>query len=366
MCKTSFFLCSGVEKCGTTDIHYTLMNHNLIYGFLDNDMLHEYESKKVPGKYNILGNMTLVKNLRDMHQKESHFFDNFRCLSNYTYDNLSRRCAPELIIRSYLKYQEGRYNESNKDDFRDMVFIDSSPRTATTYISWNEEEIHWHDTEPHEFIPDRLHYVTPNAKIIFILREPVSRTYSDYRYIFAEDQSAADFHMKVSRAISWWKNCTAIYKRYNKEKACAYGNAPLGLPPHSSPSCSLKGAKNMIHCSPFRVWGCANSIDRLRLSFYHIYLREWLRVFPRENLLFLKIEDIYADKMAVVNKLLEFLHLPKFKPEDSEYILKHGSKNKSKMHEEMLNETKVLLEEFFAPMNRELSNLLKEDYYARI
>ena len=352
---------SGVEKCGTSDTYHTLLNHHLIYGLLNKDQLNEYELRKAPGKYNILGNMTLVLNPNDMRLKESHFFDNFKCISNYTYDILSRHCTPELIIRSHLKH-----DNSNEDNFRDMVFLEGSPRSATTHICWNEEEVHWCDSEPHEFTPDRLHHVTPNAKIIFLLREPVSRTYSDYRFIFREGQSAADFHTKVSDAISWWKNCTAIYKNYNKEKVCAYGNAPLGLPPHNSISCGLRGTKHITGCSPFQEWRCANSIDRLRLSFYHIYIKEWLRVFPRENLLFLKIEDIYKDKIAMMTKLLGFLDLPKFKPEDSEYILKQGLKNKSKMREPMLNQTRALLEELFAPMNKELSNLLQEEYYSTV
>ena len=52
---------------------------------------------------------------------------------------------------------------------------------------------------------------------------------------------------------------------------------------------------------------------------------------------------------VMMNKLLGFLDLPKFKLEDSEYILKQGFKNKSKMREPMLDQTKALLEVFFAP-----------------
>ena len=349
--KQVFFLCSGVEKCGTSDTHSTLMNHHSIYGLLGNNHLKEYELKKAPGKYNISGNMRLVQYLKDMQLKEVHFYDNFQCVSNFTYDILSRRCPPELIIHS-LKCEN-----SNEDNLMDMVFLDSSPRTATTHASWNEEEVHWRDLEPHEFTPDRLHYVTPNAKIIFLIREPASRAYSDYRFHMKRDQSAADFHTKVSSSIKWWKNCTAIYK----EKACAYGNAPLGLPHHNSLSCGHRAAETV---APYKKWHCVNCIDRLRLSFYHIYIKEWLRVFPRENLLFLKIEDIYKDKIVMMNKLLEFLGFAKFKSEDSEYILKQGLKNKSQMHEAMLTETQTLLEEFFAPMNKELSNLLQEHYYA--
>ena len=50
---------------------------------------------------------------------------------------------------------------------------------------------------------------------------------------------------------------------------------------------------------------------------------------------------------VMMKKLLGLLDLPKFKPEDSEYILKQGLQNKSKMREPMLDQTKALLEVIF-------------------
>ena len=41
--------------------------------------------------------------------------------------------------------------------------------------------------------------------------------------------------------------------------------------------------------------------------------------YSRENLLFLNIDDIYKNQISMMNKLLEFLDLPDFKSEDSEY-----------------------------------------------
>ena len=340
------------------------MLHHLIKGFLKEDQLEEYETKKASGKYEdykILGKMELVQNISDLHLKESHFWDNFRCVGNFTFDKLTRRCTPELIIRSHLKYQDAKRDYSNEEDLRDIVYIDSTPRMATGHFSWNEEEVHWGKREPDEFISDRLHHVIPNAKIIFMMREPVSRTFSDYRFISKERQDATDFHEKIVNAINWWKNCTKLYKFH--KKVCAYGNAPFDLPMHSSQSCGLRGAINTRYCTPFRPWGCANCIDRMRSSIYHIYITEWLRVFPRENILFLKIEDILQDKISVLNKVLEFSGLPLFKSETVEYILQRAPKNRSKMQIQMLNETKDILEEFFAPMNQALSDLLEGDYY---
>ena len=283
----------------------------------------------------------------------------FRCVKNFTLDRLSRRCTPELIIRSHIGTQAlPDPIDGKRENLRDMVFLDSSPRLGEGHYSWNEEEIHWRSPEPFEFIPDRIHHASSNAKIIFMLRNPVARVFSDYRFI-VPTQSAIEFHNKVTEAIEWWHNCTARYSI----KVCAYGNAPMGLPIHNTRSCGSRGVKYKNYCSPYRQWGCANAIDRMRISMYHIYLQEWLRVFPRENILFIQLEDMYADKMGTIGKVLEFLGLPPLKKDAVKVILEKKATNKSKVNIEMMKETKTILEKFYKPFNEKLSKLLGQDMY---
>eukprot|EP00026_Physarum_polycephalum_P024184 Phypoly_transcript_30236.p1 GENE.Phypoly_transcript_30236~~Phypoly_transcript_30236.p1 ORF type:complete len:112 (+),score=8.21 Phypoly_transcript_30236:35-337(+) len=47
-------------------------------------------------------------------------------------------------------------------------------------------------------------------------------------------------------------------------------------------------------------------------SIYVYQVRNWLRFFPREQLLFIKAEDMYSDAVGVMNRVTEFLGLCPF------------------------------------------------------
>ena len=134
--------------------------------------------------------------------------------------------------------------------------------------------------------------------------------------------------------------------------------------PQDRPLCGgTRGQYSQYICKGVTPWGCANSIERMRLSFYAIHLAEWVRVFPRENLMFLRLEELYGDKIRTLNRVLKFLDLPPLSTKAVEYLESLKPKNKSKMRIEMLNQTKSLLKDFFNPMNMELSKLLGEAFY---
>ena len=67
--------------------------------------------------------------------------------------------------------------------------------------------------EPAILTPEKIAHVLPNPKIIMILREPVARLWSDYRF-FAKyrkhNVTADDFHNVVTNAINWWKKCVKV------------------------------------------------------------------------------------------------------------------------------------------------------------
>ena len=48
---------------------------------------------------------------------------------------------------------------------------------------------------------------------------------------------------------------------------------------------------------------------RLNFACYPVYLREWLRVFPRESFLFLKTEEYAEDMKTTLNQVFKFLDL---------------------------------------------------------
>ena len=69
---------------------------------------------------------------------------------------------------------------------------------------------------------------------------------------------------------------------------------------------------------------------------------------------------MFHDQIGVINKILDFLKLPPLKKEIYELLVNSNKRNNvSKNLIVMLNETKEILEDFFRPMNRKLTDLLQ-------
>ena len=74
-----------------------------------------------------------------------------------------------------------------------------------------------------------VRYMTPHAKLIIAMRNPVTRSYSLYK--MHEATSAEDFHAGVVNGIHWWNQCLANKDKYSITD-CMY-----------MPSARLKGFK---------------------------------------------------------------------------------------------------------------------------
>ena len=55
----------------------------------------------------------------------------------------------------------------------------------------------------------KLQQVIPDAKLIFMMRDPVARLWSDYNFYYPyfekNEVSAEHFHKVVVKSIAWWK-----------------------------------------------------------------------------------------------------------------------------------------------------------------
>lgn len=76
-------------------------------------------------------------------------------------------------------------------------------------------------------------------------------------------------------------------------------------------------------------------------------IREWLKVFPAEQLLFLKSEDFYAEPQNKFNLVLDYLGLPPYEIPDYK---KYNGGSYPQLNSEMYRE----LQEIFEPYNQEL------------
>ena len=100
---------------------------------------------------------------------------------------------------------------------------------------------------------------------------------------------------------------------------------------------------------------------RAAIALYHLYIEDWFRYFPRNNFLFIKSEDYFADVRGNLKNVFSFLDLPAISKEELEEDVRSSPKNVGKRKERvggMMNSTRVMLKDFFKPHNERLAQLL--------
>jgi len=112
---------------------------------------------------------------------------------------------------------------------------------------------------------------------------------------------------------------------------------------------------------------------------YARYLREWLRVVPKRQIMLLNFDEWTQDAQATMQEVAEFLYLAphQFATQKahnthlarSVHVEKEGSTNASQLAEDAVEDalpfaTHCILHEFFAPYNSELDALFAEYGYS--
>ncbi|MDP9365631.1 MAG: sulfotransferase domain-containing protein [Chloroflexota bacterium] len=163
----------------------------------------------------------------------------------------------------------------------------------------------------HPEVPERVRRTLPHAKLLVLLRNPVDRAYSQYQMRLrrvGEDSFEAALDEEFAR-----------------------------LPVNGN----LPGPEKGHHAY-------------LPRGVYADQLRRWFAVFPREQFLVLQSEAFFAQPEEGLRRTLAFLGLPPWRPAEFE-VHNPGA------YGEMRPETRRRLQEFYAPHNRRLYELLDWD-----
>lgn len=120
--------------------------------------------------------------------------------------------------------------------------------------------------------------VVPKAKLIFVLRDPVARAWSDYRMFVKSGHEKDSFAIAVERAIRWLSD------------------------PQTLPLCDEVSRR------------AYNPVRYVRSGQYEENIAKWQRYFSRDQILIVFAEDYFSEPADFGAKLYKFLGLPAFCP----------------------------------------------------
>nr|XP_054769012.1 carbohydrate sulfotransferase 15-like [Lytechinus pictus] len=274
-----YFYILGVAKCGTSDLW-------------DKIVAHPHVVRKLV--------------------KEPHWWTRYR-LQGIPFDKyLQKRSAS--LVRSYKE------DSSNK---LTHIVGDGSASTLWDNRHWKKTFAALVKEGPKYVTADILRAAQPNAKLFVILRDPVSRLYSDYLY-FHDNPDQEIFHNAAVHTIANFGRCT----KARSPRACAY-------------TLSIQDGV------------------RLNIGLYSVYIRDWLKVFPRDQIFILRLEDWHSGCEELLPRLYEFLNLKILTKVQISDICQTRMKNTNTQKiGGMFNETRTILQDFYSEWNRDLSNLL--------
>lgn len=168
----------------------------------------------------------------------------------------------------------------------------------------------------HPLAASRLHGGLPKIKLIAILRNPGDRAFSHYQMLVRRGTESRNFESAIDAELklltganetsledrSFWKDCHYIYK-----------------------------------------------------SMYFYSLKQWLKVFPKEQFLIVQSEEFYANPRIVLKQVFEFLNVPNFQLKDFQKY--NGASYQPR--DEAVNRR---LREYFQPHDRKLAEYLNREF----
>jgi len=168
----------------------------------------------------------------------------------------------------------------------------------------------------HPSVPARAAEMMPDARLVFIFRDPVARAWSEYRMFRKSGDDADDFTKTVSNAVRWLAD------------------------PDARDLC----------LSALRQW--KNPLRYVRCGMYADLLREWWRHFPHEHSLVLFLEEVTASPQEHLAKAWSHLGLESVPVPSMPHARDSGG------GEAIPAEAQRILREFYSSRDADLRGLL--------
>ncbi|KAJ8042328.1 Carbohydrate sulfotransferase 15 [Holothuria leucospilota] len=291
-----YFYQIGMPKCGTTDLWNKLIKHPQIQNVPKEP---HWWAKRRNGWTQTPIHAPQVLRVRHMTGKED-----------------------DASLEWYLNWFEAFAVQDIKKNHK-LVFGDGSVTTSFTPLG------HWRTDfpgakDPPVSLPDLMHSLQPEAKIIVILREPVSRFYSAHLYNGGRNSRSFD------RAVKDSLECMATCLSRHTDRFCAY----------------------------------QQTCDQIFRGMYSIYMTDWIKAYGHDKVHVIRLDEWVTTPIEEYKKLLKFLEIDMLSNNTIKSIVEqkvqNSQKKKMKKAGEMLPSSRKLLEDFYRPYNRALAELLND------
>jgi hypothetical protein len=237
------------------------------------------------------------------------------------YEYLSQHPDVAPALRKEIHFFDEHYNKGlawYRSFFPTSAAFDQHLRTRGQRLQTGEATPYYLF---HPLAPERVHGTLPGAKLIVMLRDPVSRAYSHYQHMRSHGREPLSFSEAVEEE----------HKRLWSGHHQTVDDPRNGVRSHQLFSYVSRG-------------------------FYGSQIREWLRLFERSQFLFLKSEDLYARPVEVLERTGKFLGLRSFEWKASRVF------NQGRYHAKIEPAMQRYLQELYRAPNRELAQLLGSDF----
>lgn len=309
LCLPYFFV-AGYPKCATTTLDVGLRRHSQIVG----------PAEKEPHWWT-----------RGPHVKGS--VENLGALSVARYSLFFKPLADELELSSH----------------RDLITYDASQSTL-----WDSPVTN--SGLDYCLLPAVMSRLLPSARFVVMMRNPVNRLISHYiwscSYHNGKDVSKWPtevlqkgpqlFHEQVEQLMVWFDKCTQSESIYECVTARRFSIA-----------------SNLTNT-------CGKIGHRLTIGMYHIHIRKWLQFFPRDQFLFLRMEDFISDPFMTMQRLTVFLDISPISRDEAREWFSEKVNQRTKEQDSLFRiqpSTKQLLKEFYSPHNELLADLLGDSRF---
>lgn len=172
----------------------------------------------------------------------------------------------------------------------------------------------------HPLAAERAAQLAPGAKLIALLRNPVSRAYSHYHHMARTGRETLSFEEAIE-----------------------------------AEAVRLAGVEEKLKTDPSFPMEAHRTYSYIGRGRYAEQLERWYRYYPRENFLIMRSEDFFKDPGAVCARIHQFLGLPAW----DLGVYKNANPGK---YPSMNPETRQRLVEFFRPLNQRLYEMVGEDF----